>query len=44
VEIPVTLIKKKLNQIVKDLLGYEAGLDPQKQPPLMTFDPSEKGI
>jgi ferredoxin len=44
VEIPVTLIKKKLNQIVKELLGYEAGIDPQKQPPLLTFDPSEKGI
>ena len=43
-EIPVTLIKKKLNQIVKALLGYEAGIDPQKQPPLLTFDPSEKGI
>ncbi len=44
VEIPVTLIKKKLNQIVKELLDYEAGIDPQKQPPLLTFDPSEKGI
>jgi len=44
VEIPVTLIKKKLNQIVKDMLDYEAGIDPQKQPPLLTFDPGEKKI
>jgi formate dehydrogenase (coenzyme F420) beta subunit len=44
VEIPVTLIKKKLNQIVKELLDYEAGIDPQKQPPLLTFDPGEKRI
>jgi ferredoxin len=44
VEIPVALMKKKLNQIVKKLLDYESGIDPQKQPPLLTFDPSEKGI
>lgn len=43
-EIPVTLVKEKLNQIVKDLLAYEAGLDPEAKPPLLTFDPSELGI
>jgi formate dehydrogenase (coenzyme F420) beta subunit len=43
-EIPVTLVKEKLNQIVKDLLAYEGGLDPEAKPPLLTFDPSELGI
>lgn len=43
-EIPVTLVKEKLNQIVKDLLAYEAGLDPEAKPPLLTFDPSELGV
>ena len=43
-EIPVALVKEKLNQIVKELLDYEAGLDPEAKPPLMTFDPSELGV
>jgi formate dehydrogenase subunit beta len=43
-EIPVTLMKEKLGQITRDLLGYEAGLDPEALPPLLTFDPSETGI
>ena len=42
--IPVTLIKEELNKIVKELLGFEAGLDPDKVPPLLTFDASEAGI
>ncbi|MBC2713038.1 MAG: 4Fe-4S dicluster domain-containing protein [Desulfosarcina sp.] len=43
-EIPVALMKEKLNQVVKELLDYEAGLNPETQPPLLTFDPSETGI
>lgn len=43
-EIPVTLIKEKLNQITQDLLHYEAGLDPEAVPPLLTFNPAEAGI
>ena len=43
-EIPVTLMKEKLGQITRDLLRYEAGLDPEAVPPLLTFDPSETGI
>lgn len=43
-EIPVTLLKEKLNQVVKDLLQYEAGLDPLAKPPLLTFDPAETGL
>lgn len=43
-EIPVTLMKEKLGQIVRELLGYEAGLDPEAAPPLLTFSPEEKGL
>lgn len=43
-EIPVTLMKEKLNQITKEILDYEAGLDAEAAPPLLTFDPSEGGI
>lgn len=44
VEIPTMLIKEKMNQIVKDMLDYEAGIDPEAKPPLLTFDPGETGI
>lgn len=44
VEIPVTLMKEKLNRILKELLHYEAGLDPEAVPPLLTFDPGETGL
>jgi formate dehydrogenase (coenzyme F420) beta subunit len=40
-EIPVSLVKEKLNQVVGDVLGYEAGLDPEAKPPFLTFDPGE---
>ncbi len=43
-EIPVALIKEELNKITKELFDFEAGLDPQKVPPLLTFDASEAGI
>ncbi len=43
-EIPVTLMKEKLSRIVTELLGYEAGIDPEASPPLLTFSPEEKGI
>jgi len=43
-EIPVTLIKERLNQIVKDMLGYSAGIDPAAVPPLLTFNPAEVGV
>jgi formate dehydrogenase subunit beta len=43
-EIPATLLKEKLNQVVKDLLQYEAGVDPLAKPPLLTFDPAETGL
>ncbi|MFP5213863.1 MAG: 4Fe-4S dicluster domain-containing protein [Acidobacteriota bacterium] len=43
-EIPVTLMKEKLNKIMKELMDYEAGIDPEAVPPLLTFNPSETGI
>jgi len=43
-EIPVALIKEGLNKITNELLDFEAGLDPQKVPPLLTFDAGETGI
>ncbi len=43
-EIPVTLMKEKLNKTVQELLGYEAGLDPQAVPPLLTFSPGETDL
>jgi formate dehydrogenase (coenzyme F420) beta subunit len=43
-EIPVTLIKEKLNQITREILVYEAGLDPEAVPPLLTYDPSDTGL
>jgi len=38
------LIKEKMNQILKDMLDYEAGIDAEAKPPLLTFDPGETGI
>ena len=43
-EIPVTLMKEKLGRIVGDLMGYEAGIDPEATPPLLTFSPAETGV
>ncbi len=43
-DIPVTLIKEKLNKIMEEMLGYSAGLDPEAVPPLLTFNPGETEI
>lgn len=42
--IPVTLMKEELNKITRELLNYEAGVDPNAVPPLLTFSPNETGI
>jgi coenzyme F420-reducing hydrogenase beta subunit len=44
VGIPVTLMKEKLSKTTKELLGYEAGLDPEALPPLLTFNPDDAEI
>jgi ferredoxin len=43
-EIPVTLMKEKLNRITRELFGYEAGIDPEAVPPLLTFNPGDTGL
>ncbi len=43
-EIPVTLMKEKLNLITKELFAYEAGIDPEAVPPLLTFNPGEHAM
>jgi ferredoxin len=43
-QIPVALIKEKLNKIMEEMLGYVAGLDPDAVPPLLTFNTSETGF
>lgn len=42
--IPVALMKEGLNKIVRELFGYEAGVDLEAVPPLLTFTPDEAGI
>jgi ferredoxin len=43
-DIPVTLIKEKLNKIMEEMLGYSAGLDVEAVPPLLTFNPGDTEI
>lgn len=37
-EIPLTYLLQKLNMDVKELYGFEAGIDPKKNPPLATYE------
>ncbi|MCX7822650.1 MAG: Coenzyme F420 hydrogenase/dehydrogenase, beta subunit C-terminal domain [Syntrophobacterales bacterium] len=43
-EIPVMFIKEKLNETTLRLFSYEAGIDSNLVPPLLTFNPHETGI
>jgi len=43
-EIPVTLMKEELSKIIRELLGYEAGVNLEAVPPLLTFSPDETSI
>lgn len=36
--IPLMLLMEEQNQIVEEMFGYRAGTDPEKKPPLLTFD------
>lgn len=42
-DIPITYLTQKLNQDVKELFGFEAGLDSETPPPLSTFEVEDKG-
>lgn len=44
VDIPLLLLKRKLNRETWELFGHEAGVDPQAVPPLLTFQVEEKNI
>jgi ferredoxin len=39
--IPIGLINRKLSGLVRERFGYEAGMDPEKPAPLVTFKPDD---
>ena len=43
-DIPILLLKKKMNQEIKDIFQYEAGIDPEAIPPLLSFKNEEENI
>lgn len=42
VDIPLSLLNRKLEEEVKELFDFQAGLNPEEQPPLATFKKEEK--
>jgi formate dehydrogenase (coenzyme F420) beta subunit len=42
--IPLMFLRQKMNNEVKAVFNYEAGIDPQASPPLMTFKVEEDNI
>ena len=44
VDIPLLTLKRKLGQVTRDLFVYEAGTNPDAQPPLSTFQVEEENI
>ncbi|MCK9294686.1 MAG: 4Fe-4S dicluster domain-containing protein [Desulfobulbaceae bacterium] len=43
-DIPLLLLKKKMNKEIKELFQYEAGVDPEATPPLLSFKMEEENI
>ena len=43
-DIPILSIRQKLNREIKELFDYEAGVDPEAVPPLLTFKVEEANI
>lgn len=43
-DIPVNKLKKKINLDMKELFGYEPGVNPEDKPPMFTFNVEEKKI
>jgi hypothetical protein len=41
-DIRLTYMTQKLNQNVKELYGFEAGMDPDAPPPLSTYETEDK--
>lgn len=44
VDIPVLLLKQKINKEIRDIFQYEAGVDPEATPPLLSFKMEEENI
>ena len=42
VDIPLSLLNRKLEKEVKELFAFQAGLNPEEQPPFATFKKEEK--
>jgi len=42
VDIPLSLLNRKLEKEVKELFAFQAGLDPEEPPPFATFKKEEK--
>ena len=43
-EIPLMLLRHQMNRGIKDVFDYEAGIDSQTKPPLLTFKVEEDNI
>lgn len=41
VNIPLTVLNRKLDKLVYELYGYESGLDPEEAAPLSTYSPDD---
>lgn len=44
VDIPVLMLKQKMNKEIRDIFQYEAGVDPEVTPPLLSFKMEEENI
>ncbi len=44
VDIPVLMFKQKMNKEIRDIFQYEAGVDPDVTPPLLSFKMEEENI
>ena len=44
VDIPILVLKQKLNREIKRIFDYQAGLDPEATPPLFSFKEEEQNI
>jgi formate dehydrogenase (coenzyme F420) beta subunit len=44
VDIPVLMLKQKMNKEVRDIFKYEAGVNPEDTPPLLSFKMEEENI
>lgn len=43
-DIPLLMLKKKMNKEIKEIFQYEAGVDPEATPPLLSFKVEEENI